>query len=145
MVKAFLGSYLGKIALAIVVMLFGSTVYLTVENKVKTAQLTVVRDKLAEQQQVNQLLGEQLQQANLRITDYLTQTKALQANVNRLQQEKQEKDDEIAEILETHKNWADRPVPDDVSRLFQQAARRSQPNTATLPDGKSVPHTQGAD
>lgn len=123
------------------VILFATNIYFYTENKAKQLKIINTEHQLVQQKQTNLLLNEQLEQANKRVFEYLQQTKVLQEKVLHQLQYKQEKTNEILQILSKHKNWANNAIPDDVSRLFNAANFPDKTKPNTLPNRTAMPNS----
>lgn len=109
-------------------------------NQYRQAKLKLAEKQLALMEHLNHHLGAQLEKVNQEVRVYLKQSQALQQSIQTEIQHKRVKTDEILQILEKHKSWADQPVPDDVARLLKQTdVSNTQRHTADLPDGQRLP------
>ncbi|MCT8824378.1 hypothetical protein KZ326_08640 [Glaesserella parasuis] len=81
-------------------------------NQIKAEQLT-------QQKHLNQQVTANLQHLQTSLTRYQADKKQLQAQLQTLKTKQRARDNEINQTLSAHKDWANQPVPNGISRLYQ--------------------------
>lgn len=117
--------------------------YLCFQNKVKDQQLITAEHKLHTIQAHNEQLKAQLEHTQLQIEQYQVQVKNLHQNILEKVQQAEKRTHDIHIQLQQVKTWRDQPVPDNISRLFNE--RKTTISSSTpVSNGASLPISQNS-
>lgn len=119
----------GKSMILALLVAISINVFLCYERRLLQSEVANARTEATLIRADNQNLANQVERANLAISQYQQQIASLHNKIlNRLQQA-ENRSNEILEELEKHKNWRDQPIPNSIKRLLNKRSNPLSPKT----------------